>query len=202
MTAAHVLEKAKGETAVLVYRKASPDGSLARAAAKLRIREGGNPRWQRHPTADVAAMPVTAPEGAGAFELSRVADADVFDEKKLRVAQDVWIPCYPAGTEGNEAGWPVLRHGTVATHPLRPAKGLKKFFVDFSTFGGDSGAPVLARVGPAGEAKPTVVGLVLAMQRQTDRVKMPFEERVMHTPLGLCVVAPATLLREIIRETE
>ena len=36
------------------------------------------------------------------------------------------------------------------------------------------------------------------MQRQTDRMSLPFEERTTHTPLGLAIVVPASVIRETI----
>jgi len=38
----------------------------------------------------------------------------------------------------------------------------------------------------------------VAMQRQTDRVTSPFEEKTIHTPLGLAITVPSTLVHETI----
>jgi hypothetical protein len=48
------------------------------------------------------------------------------------------------------------------------------------------------------DAAGRVLGVVVAMQRQTDRVTSPFEEKTVHTPLGLAITVPSTLLRETI----
>jgi hypothetical protein len=45
---------------------------------------------------------------------------------------------------------------------------------------------------------PSVVGVVVGMQRQTDRISSPYEEKTMHTPLGLAIVVPSTRVREVI----
>ena len=45
-----------------------------------------------------------------------------------------------AQLEANKAGWPILRHGTIATHPLVPIDDVPTLLVDYSHFGGDSGS--------------------------------------------------------------
>jgi len=46
--------------------------------------------------------------------------------------------------------------------------------------------------------KPIVVGLVISMQRQEDRVTTPFEEKTVYMPLGLAVAVQAPFIRETI----
>ncbi|MDP1796412.1 MAG: hypothetical protein Q8K78_02980 [Planctomycetaceae bacterium] len=116
----------------------------------------------------------------------------------MRVGQDVFVPCFPAQVEANSAGWPLLRKGSLATHPLMPVARTPTMFVDYSHFGGDSGAPLVATV----NGEPLVVGLVFAMLRQTDKTTMPFEERTLHTPLGLAIAAQAPLIRQTIEAWE
>jgi hypothetical protein len=36
------------------------------------------------------------------------------------------------------------------------------------------------------------------MQRQTDRSTLPFEEKTVHMPLGLAIVAQAAFVRELV----
>jgi hypothetical protein len=145
---------------------------------------------------DIAALPVQLPPGVAVTTLSyeQLADAAWVAGKHLRVGQDVWIPCYPAQLEANDAGWPVLRHGTVASHPLCPVEHVKSILIDFHTFGGDSGAPVLTN----SKDGCYVVGLVSGMQRQTDKATLPLQELTFHTPLGLSIVVQAAFIRETI----
>ena len=89
----------------------------------------------------------------------------------------------------------MLRTGAIASHPLAPAAALDRIFVDYAHYAGDSGAAVVTDDGSAG---PLVAGVVVAMQRQTDRVTSPFEEKTVHTPLGLAITVPSPLLRETI----
>ena len=53
--------------------------------------------------------------------------------------------------------------------------------VDSSSFGGESGAPVVAWEG----GDVLVIGVITSMHRQTDKTKTPLEERISHMPLGV-----------------
>ena len=201
VSAAHAFENAKGESCTVVCRGPAAEGAAAEGAAERRevavtIRDDGTPRWVRHPSADVAVLPWTPPTDVdvAAFPLEWLATAAAFDGGGMRVGQRVRVACYPAQTEANAAGWPVLRTGTIATHPLTPAAKLERFFVDYAHYGGDSGAAVVRDDG----GEPLVIGVVVAMQRQTDRVTSPFEEKTVHTPLGLAITVPSTLVHETI----
>jgi hypothetical protein len=104
------------------------------------------------------------------------------------------VACFPAQTESHPAGWPVLRTGHLATATLAPAAELQRFFVDYAHFAGDSGAAVVVET----EQGPLVAGVVVAMQRQTDRITSPYEEKTIHTPLGLAIAVPSTKVWEVV----
>jgi hypothetical protein len=196
VSAAHTFENTTGDSSTLVARSPAADGRWQRSDIAIAIRAGGKPLWVRHQTADVAVLPWTPPDGvdAVALPLERLATAAAFDGGEVRVGQRVRVACYPAQTEANAAGWPILRTGAIASHPLTPAASLERFFVDYSHYGGDSGAAVVRDDG----GEPLVVGVVVAMQRQTDRVTSPFEEKTIHTPLGLAITVPSTLVHKTI----
>ncbi len=204
VTAAHVLERSTGEEANLILRERKPDGTYGRRETKIRVRDGARALWRRHPVEDVAALKIALPDGVAVtpFRLSQLADEADVTAGRVRVAQEIWIPTYPAQLEANAAGWPVLRRGTIATHPLKPVREVKTFLVDAATFGGDSGAPVVVHSGASAEepdgSEPMVVGLILGMHRQTDRSTMPFEEKTTHMPLGLAIVLQAPFAREVV----
>ncbi|NDH95177.1 MAG: hypothetical protein EBZ13_11740, partial [Planctomycetia bacterium] len=124
----------------------------------------------------------------------QIASAKLAEDNKLHVGQEVFIPCYPAKLEANKAGWPILRKGSIATYPLTPLNSARTIFIDYSHFGGDSGSAVVAII----DDEPVVVALVFAMQRQSDRMVMPFEERTVHTPLGLAIAVQAPIIRSTI----
>ncbi len=194
VTAAHAFERMPGATVQLVLRAENADSTFSRREADIALRKEDKPLWVRHPELDIAALPVELPEGTVARPLrfEQIADASWTAERRLRVGADVLIPGYPATLEGNDAGWPVLRRGIVATHPLTPVASAQRMLVNATTFGGDSGAPVVLADGD----EAVVVGIVVGMQRQTDRSTMAFEERVSHMPLGLAITIQAPFIRD------
>lgn len=200
ITAGHVMEESTEPNYELVLRSAEPDGSWKRTPISVPVRDGDKPLWKKHPELDVAVLPVVIPKEVTATPLpfEQIADSEWVAGGKLRVGQAVTIPCYPAQLEANEAGWPVVRHGTVASHPLAPVAKVRTMIIDFHTFGGDSGAPVLTHCDDAWY----VVGLVSGMHRQSDKAVMPLQEVTFHTPLGLSIVVQAALIRDTIKLLE
>jgi hypothetical protein len=164
----------------------------------VRTRDGDKVLWAKHPELDVAALRVDVPKGVdlAPFPFDRVADESWAKRKKVRAGQDVFVPCFPVRLEANPAGWPLLRKGSIASHPLTPAAGAKTILVDYAHFEGDSGAPLVAY--PDGE--PLVVGLVFALMRHTNTVTSPFEERKSHFPLDLAVAVQSPFVRDVIEK--
>ena len=201
VTAAHVLEKMADQEARLILRRQDEEGVWRRLEHPVRIRDGKRPLWTRHRHLDVAVLLVGMPSEASVspFALAQIADGEFVSHGGFRVGQACLIPCFPAQLEANRAGWPVLRTGHAASHPLAPVVRERTFLVDYSNFGGDSGAPIVIQ--PAGgkpEGRPMVVGLVIGQHRQTDRSTTPFEERTVHTSLGLGICIHAHFVRETI----
>ena len=200
VTAAHAFEQATGPESLVVLREQHADGSLARREVTLPIRSGEQSLWTKHPDEDVAAIKLTLPPDVSSqpIRLDQIAPVEDLTNGCVRLGSGVWIFCHPAKLEANDAGLPVLRHGTVSSLPLLPLSSHTTFLVDFTTFGGDSGAPVMLgeRGGPPSSVR--VIGLVLGMHRQTDKVSLPFEERTVHYPLGLSIIAHAGIIRETI----
>jgi len=56
VTAAHVLERTKGDTAIVVLRERRADGSYQRRDHTIPIRREGKPLWVRHATEDAAVL--------------------------------------------------------------------------------------------------------------------------------------------------
>lgn len=196
VTAAHVLDEINGPTGKLVLRSGNFQDGYQRREVELSVRNGDERLWMPHPAADLAVIGVTLPEDVDVqpYELRQIAEPKHLTEKRVRVGQDVLIPCYPAQVEANAAGWPILRRGMLATHPLAPVERTPTMFVDYSHFGGDSGAPVIATVND----EPLVVGVVFAMLRVTDKTTTTFEERTMHMPMGLGIAVQGPLIRQTI----
>ena len=194
VSAAHVFEGAPGPECQIVLRAVGPDETYARREFPVSLKDGDKAKWKKHPEVDVGAIRWRLPEGVVAkpFRVEQITDEAYVKDRQLRVGQDVFIPGYPAKLEANDAGFPVLRKGIVATYPLFPLKSAKMILVDAKTFGGDSGAPVVMVTG--NDAR--VIGLIHGMQRQSDKIVLPFEERTMHTPLGLAIVVQGAFIRD------
>lgn len=200
VTAAHAFENTKDEKCQVVLRvRSEKDGKeIVRRVVDLQLRNGDKPLWMRHPQMDVAVIPMDLPADADIkpFSLSQIAEPSLAESRRVRVGHDVCIPCFPAQLEANPAGWPILRRGSIASHPLTPLANAKTIFVDYSHFGGDSGSPVVAML----DDKPVVLAVVIAMQRQVDRTSMPFEERTTYTPMNLAVAVQAPFVRELVEK--
>lgn len=197
VTAAHVLDGIPGPEARLVLRSRDATGGLARMETPVPLRREGRPLFQKLNGVDVAALPVTLPNGAHArpFPLENILDGEEKSPRILRLGKDAWIPSYPAKAEANTAGQPVLRRGSVASQAFLPSPKSNTFLVDVSAFGGDSGAPVVLLE----NGKPMVAGLVMGMLRETDRSVTPFEERVTHMPLGISIVIHGRFVRQAVK---
>ena len=196
VTAAHVIDQMTGSTCDVFLRTKDEEGRFSRRPLTITIRDGRKHLWTRQLDTDIATLFIDLPEGVSASPIpfEQLADEARVINRTVRVGRETWVPCYPAKLEANEAGWPVVRHGSVASHPLTPVKSMRTILVDYKNFGGDSGAPVAIIVND----RPLIIGVVSGMHRQTDRSSLPFEERVMHTPLGLSIVTQAAYLRETI----
>jgi hypothetical protein len=200
VTAAHALEQPPDTECRIVMRERRGDGSFVRKEVPLPLRSADKPLWCKHPDEDVAAVKFTLPSGVWCqpLRLDQLARAEEFTQTKVRLGSDACIFCFPVGLEANDAGFPIVRHGSIASLPLMPLSSNGTFLVDFNTFGGDSGAPVVLCERGAVRPQGLIVGLVLGMHRQTDKVSMPFEERTVHHPLALAIVAHAQIIRQTV----
>ncbi len=205
VTAAHVLQGFKQDSCQLVLREKRDDGTYARKEVSLAIRKDGQPTWRKHADLDVAVLPIELPEGVDVapFAFEQLADEATLKSRGIQVGQNCFIPCFPAQLEANRTGWPILRRGSIATYPLLPVSAAKTFLLDYTVFGGDSGAPVVTRPRTvkgkdAASDGPVVVGIVIGQHRQTDKSVMPFEERTVHHSLGLAICVQAHFVRETI----
>ena len=200
VTAAHALEQTPGTECHIIMREKRDDGSFVRKDVPFPLRSGEKPLWSKHSDEDVAAIKLTLPSGVWCqpLRLDQLARAEEFTQGKIRLGSDAWIFCFPSQLEANEAGFPVLRHGSIASLPLMPLSSNRTFLVDCNAFGGESGAPVMLGEHGAVQSQVRIVGLVMGMHRQTDKVSMSFEERTVHHPLALSIVAHAEIIRQTV----
>ena len=197
ISAAHVFEKMKGETAIVVFRKKDKSGLYKRHDHQIKIRNKEKKLWVRHPDRDIAALRLEKkPDNTPCPTISTkiLADSKKLKKQGVTICDSVFVLCYPERTEANGAGFPVARHATIASFPLSPAKHYPSFMLDFNTFGGDSGGPVFVK-DTLGKA-PLVIGIAVAQYRYDESVKMLNEERSVHHPLGLSKVIHSQFILE------
>jgi secreted trypsin-like serine protease len=199
VTAAHVLEHTKGETAIVVLREQLADGSYRRRDWTIAIRRGGKPLWVQHAKEDAAVLRLSqpAPVPVAALPVADLAGENRLSAAGLHICSPLFVLTYPQRFEANDAGFAVARQGIVASHPMRPVEKYRTFLADFTTFAGDSGGPVFV----AGtDGHPLVIGIVLAQFRHDERVTTEYEERTIHHPFGLGKVLHAQFIRDTLEQ--
>lgn len=205
-SAAHTFERMKGDTCKLILRAPKLDGTFSRNEISVEVRKDGKNLWTKHKDADIAVLEYTPPAGYenNAIPLENIATDD---DLKTRVPAGTYIRllCYPAQFESNGAGFPVLRHGVIASFPIAPAALQKTFLIDFTTFAGDSGGPVFATLdaGAGAPGKLTLVGVVISQQWSDEKIKVSDrEDKIIRHPFGLGTAVNSHLLRELISSAE
>ena len=202
VTANHVLEKMPSANARVGYRIANTDGSWSYTPQQLKIRDPkGGELWTHHPTRDVAVMEIKAPVqfAKAAIPLNYLAADDTFTSYNVTAGDEMMALGFPRGLSANQAGFPILRSGKVASYPIAPAKIFPTFLLDFSVFPGNSGGPVfvskarqqggltqVADKGPSGGDPGFIAGLL------TQQVELNSER------LEIGIVTHAKYVRETI----
>lgn len=195
VTAEHVFERMPGRDAHVGYREQGADGGWRYKPQDLTIRTAdGAPRWTRHPTRDVAAIVVKAPEAfaRAAIPLSMLAKSDTFGAYNIGPGDEMMVLGYPEGFSANAAGFPILRSGRVAS-PIEPASVSPTFLLDFRVFPGNSGGPVFiadaARRRPGADQAQDVQFIAGMLTQQVE----PNNER-----LEIGIVTDAEFIRETV----
>jgi len=145
VTANHVFAGMPGGNARIGYRIENPDGSWSYSPQELKIRDkAGHELWTHHPSRDVATIAVEAPAqfAKAAIPLTYLAGDDTFTKYDVGAGDEMMALGFPRGLAANQAGFPILRSGRVASYPVAPAKIFPTFLLDFSVFPGNSGGPV------------------------------------------------------------
>ena len=195
VTAAHVLERTKGETATLVLRELMPDGSYVRRDHPIPVRTGETPLWVKHMTHDVAVLRLVdpLPVPVPALPESILANAERLKASGVHVCSPLYVLTYPQRFEANGAGLPIARQGIFASPPTLPVATHPTFFADFTTFAGDSGGPAFVATA---EDRPLLVGIVLAQSHQEEKTVGEYEEKLIRRPLGIGTVLHAHYIIE------
>lgn len=205
VTAAHVLEDIKEDSAMLSVRKKLADGSWVRVDSKFLIRRIGKPLWTRHPDADIAAMYVPLPVDVHpTLDVSFLGTDKMFEDADIHPGEELHCLGFPLGVESNDTGFPVLRSGKVASYPLLPSRKTRTILFDFQVFPGNSGGPVFImkrlRAGGGNLSFGNwqfIVGLVSKQRLLLTRTQDPFKITEEKHSFGLGEI----VLSELIRET-
>jgi S1-C subfamily serine protease len=168
VTANHVFAKMPGDTATVGFRIENADGSWRYDPEPLKIRDGAKELWTRHPVMDVAVITITAPPefAKAAIPESWLASDDTFGKYGIEPGDEMLALGYPQGFSANEAGFPILKAGRVASFPLSPVKAFPTFLLDLNVFPGYSGGPVFTErtatpaAAGAPDAQPFIAGLI------------------------------------------
>jgi V8-like Glu-specific endopeptidase len=193
ITANHVLSGMPKGVATIGYRIENPDGSWAYSPQPVTIRDAaGHELWTHHPSRDVAALTITAPPefAKAAIPANYLAGDDTFTDYKVRAGDEMMALGFPRGLAANQAGFPILRSGRVASYPVAPAKIFPTFLLDFSVFPGNSGGPVYMtdqdhRPEGAGDKPPEFIAGLLTQQVELN-----------HERLEIGIVTHAKFIRE------
>ncbi|MCX6904758.1 MAG: serine protease [Verrucomicrobia bacterium] len=197
VTAAHFFEHSKGATATVALRERRPDGSYCRCEHILATSREGQRLWVRHATEDAAVLQLSEPPpvAVAALPFSALADEARLSAAGVDICTSVFVLTYPARLEWNEAGFPVARQGIIASHPLVPVERYRTYLANFTTFHGDSGAPLFLR---DTKGHPLVIGMVTGELRRDEAVTMEYEEQMIHHRVGLGIVLQTQFIRETI----
>ena len=136
---------------------------------------------------------------------SFLADDSLITKYEIHPGDELLCLGFPYGAEANEAGFPILRSGKIASYPITPTKEVKSFLYDFQIFGGNSGGPVyfigynriISGKVQFGEVR-FIIGLVSEELVIEEQVKSIDEISLKKHPLSLANVIPAIFIRETI----
>lgn len=202
VTAKHVLDGMSGDTATLFVRSKQGDYYL-KDKLKIPIRSKGKNLYTSHPTEDIAVMNFMY-SGLGImipYELAVLATDSTIKEIDLHPGDELFVLGYPYGIEANDAGFPILRSGKIASYPIYPTKIYKSFLMDFPVYKGNSGGPVYMNSAFRGNQalqNKHIVGLVSQEATFPEHTITMGEEKIISHKLSISIIIPSTFILEAI----
>lgn len=207
ITAAHVLDGMQGDMAVLYLRRKVNETDWVLAPLALQIRASGHQLWIKHPSADVAVMYIGLPKETSItlVPTTLLAGDKEISDYEIHAGDSLNVLGYPFGIASNDAGFPVLRSGKIASYPLLPTAKTGTFLLDFAVFPGNSGGPVYLSESTRSYHGSTslggfnfLVGLVSEEKLQTEQLIGIFSAEMHQYQLGLAVIVHASLVKQAI----
>ena len=135
-----------------------------------------------------------------------LATDKVLEEFQVHPGDQLLVLGFPYGAEANEAGFPILRSGRIASYPLTPTRATKTFLLDFEVFQGNSGGPVLFYAENRVYSGTThigtvqfIMGLVSEEKAVTERVKSLSETVERKHRLSLAVIIHSSFVADLIK---
>jgi hypothetical protein len=150
VTARHVFDSIKGDTAIIYYRIRLTYGSYSVKPHKIAIRHNGRNLYCVHPDSlvDVAAIQLTVPRDSLLmqqllpFHRSLLATEDDMKKYWVHPGDEVFFLGYPLGITSPTGLFPILRSGFIASYPFIPLLKNPFVYLDGPVFEGNSGGPV------------------------------------------------------------
>jgi len=207
ITAAHVLEAIKSYVAILHLRKQDGD-KFVKLPYPVQIRNKGIPLWTRHDQVDVAAMRVPLPKDADVKLISTdlLGTDKILEQFQVHPGDQLLVLGFPYGAEANDAGFPILRSGRIASYPLTPTRDTRTFLLDFEVFSGNSGGPVLFYAENrffAGSihlgTTQFIIGVVSEEKGMTERVESLSETIERKHRLSLAIIVHSAFVADLIK---
>jgi len=208
VTAAHVLDEMRGDTIVVHSRRKVGADTWVAVPFPLAIRANGRPLFTRLPDADVAVIYMQLPGGVTPplLPTSVLADDDLLKKFAVHPGDEVRCLGYPLGLPSNDAGFPILRSGKIASYPLLPTDRLKTFLLDFKVFKGNSGGPAYFidssrtydKSVHLGEDVHFIMGLVSQEALFEEKISSPYSDEVRRLQLNLGIIVFGSQIKKAI----
>jgi len=200
VTAAHVFDGTPEDETTIVFRRKEAGGVYQKEPAKFVIRKGGKPAWTQHPTEDVAAMWIVPPKNADVpkIPIGLLASDELLRKHRVHPGENLSCLGFPHRNESNEAGFPLLRSGPIASFPLVPTTITKTFYLSSNMFEGDSGGPVYLTRTAGKEDLNLIIGLISGQRFLDEEAKMVYGTTKLRHRLGLAIVVHGAFIKETI----
>lgn len=199
VTAAHVLSTMQGENMTLLARHQDED-AVSRVELSIAIRKGDEALWTAHPDEDIAVLPLADDvDPIESIPMDMLATPEDWREQAWEPGTAIWSIGFPHGAifDPDPRGYPLTRQGCLATFPHVPTAAASRFTVEYNTFEGDSGGPVLL-LSESDRSQGWVIGLVHGQHFINDNYKLVYSEGTTRHRLGMCIVIGSPLIRETI----
>lgn len=209
VTAHHVFAAMKADECTVLLHTCDGSGNLTRNPQKIPVRKSEQPLWTKHPTVDVAVIPVpfSAEQNLAVLPWEAIATGDELGNMELQPGDLVRSVGYPHGNmfKGNDLEFGIVRVGCLATYPFPPSEQAKTFLLDTNTFKGDSGGPVYVWKLPSAPglnredgAHEKIIGLVVAQHFVDEQFTLIYQSGKFRHRMGLAIVVPSTFIRETV----